>query len=96
MLLLAIYFFTLNIIHENKEYLYIFFKSKSFLEMCPILKTCKTIITFILIEANGEFFLKVGNLQNLNFFQRTRSATIFFHNGYKNLRMIDKKAKVLL
>lgn len=92
MLLLAIYFFTLNIIHVNKEYLYIFFKSKSFLEMCPILKTCRTIIIFFYIEANGDFFLKVGNLQNLNFFQRT----IFFHNGYKNLRMIDKKAKVLL
>lgn len=56
MLLLAIYFFTLNIIHENKEYLYIFFKSKSFLEMCPILKTCKTIINFFKLKQMANFF----------------------------------------
>lgn len=56
MLLLAIYFFTLNIIHENKEYLYIFFKSKSFLEMCPILKTCKTIIIFFKLKQMANFF----------------------------------------
>lgn len=61
MLLLVIYFFILNIIYVNKEYLYIFFKSKLFLEMCFILKICRIIIIFFYIEVNGDFFLKVGN-----------------------------------